>query len=274
MSTPDTQTSSTLFVRLWKKFRKWHLYPYIAYEAVAFVGRNKSDWRFMNYGFEPLDGVRPELGPEYQTERCSVQMYHFVASGGDLRDKDVLEIGSGRGGGTDFMHRHFKARSTTGLDLAPTAIAFSRKTFQAPGLSYQTGDACNLPFSESSFDVVVNVESSHLYPDPDRFVAEVYRVLRTGGVFLYADVLPEHLYVSVRARLESTGFTVQEERNISPEVLNSLETDGGRRRDLVLKWAPWPLKSFALMFAGVPGSYSHECIRSGKSRFFRFIAKK
>jgi hypothetical protein len=36
---------------------------------------------------------------------------------------------------------------------------------------------------------VINIESSHSYPNVAAFYAGVYRVLRAGGVFLYADTV-------------------------------------------------------------------------------------
>jgi ubiquinone/menaquinone biosynthesis C-methylase UbiE len=56
-------------------------------------------------------------------------------------------------------------------------------------MDFVHGDAQSLPFADESFDVVINIEASHGYPDFPRFLAEVARVLRPGGRFLYADVL-------------------------------------------------------------------------------------
>ena len=56
-----------------------------------------------------------------------------------------------------------------------------------PGLTFVQGDAQKLPFSAQSLDAVINVEASHCYPNFPGFLAEVARVLRPGGHFLYAD---------------------------------------------------------------------------------------
>jgi len=265
----------TWFDRGWKRFRKWKHYPYVTYEAIAFVGRKQRAWRFMNYGFEALEG-RGDLKfePGDEAERYSAQLYHFVGQGADLEGKDVLEIGSGRGGGASLLCRHFKTKSMTGMDLSPQQVKFCQQVFTVPGLSYVVGDAMNLPFPLDKFDVVLNVESAHLYPDPDLFIREVFRVLRPGGTFLYADVLPTHLYTGVRERLEKAGFKFKEARDISAEVLRGLDLDSPRRSKLVEAWTPFFLKSFGGMFAVVSGSYPHEKLRTGKSIFFRIIATK
>jgi ubiquinone/menaquinone biosynthesis C-methylase UbiE len=44
------------------------------------------------------------------------------------------------------------------------------------------GDAQNLPFPDQSFDAVINVEASHIYPEFERFVGEVARVLPPEGI--------------------------------------------------------------------------------------------
>ena len=46
----------------------------------------------------------------------------------------------------------------------------------------------SMPFPVSSFDAVVNIESSHCYESMDAFLAEVCRVLRPGGRFFFADL--------------------------------------------------------------------------------------
>jgi hypothetical protein len=61
----------------------------------------KDDWRFMNYGYAPLEDP-PDmipLEPADATDRYCIQLYHHVASAIDLSGLEVLEIGSGRGGG-------------------------------------------------------------------------------------------------------------------------------------------------------------------------------
>merc|ERR1719460_1375102 len=74
-----------------------------------------------------------------------------------------------------------------GVDLNALQVASATKRSGSSGpcpLSFVQGDAENLPFPDASFDIVVNVESSHTYPHFDRFVAEVRRVLRPNGRFV------------------------------------------------------------------------------------------
>ena len=85
------------------------------------------------------------------------------------------------------------------------------------------GDAESLPFADESFDAVINVEASHAYPRLSRFLAEVVRVLRPGGHFLYADFRGRSEFPGWEAALADTQLRQVSERVINPEVLRGLE---------------------------------------------------
>jgi SAM-dependent methyltransferase len=148
--------------------------------------------RLMNYGYvDESPGAQPiPLDPADEPDRCCLQLYHHVASAVDLRGRDVLEVGSGRGGGAAYLHRSFAPRSTTGVDFSDRAVAFCRDAHRHPGLDFVHGDAEALPFEDARFDAAINVESSHCYGDMGRFLAEVHRVLRPGGHLLWTDFRP------------------------------------------------------------------------------------
>ena len=145
------------------------------------------DWLFLNYGYEEDPPMALPLAASDEPHRFFIQLYHRTATQVDLSGKRVLEVSCGHGGGSSYLTRTLKPASYTGLDLNPAGIEFCKTRHHLPGLEFVHGDAQNLPFPDDSFDAVVNVEASHLYPDVPRFLAEVARVLRPGGHFLYAD---------------------------------------------------------------------------------------
>lgn len=62
----------------------------------------------------------------------------------------------------------------------------------ATNVDFRVADAEDLPFAANSFDLVACRIAAHHFPHPARFVAEVVRVLRPGGLFLLQDqVTPE-----------------------------------------------------------------------------------
>ena len=149
------------------------------------------DWTFMNYGFAPPDGATLALDPADESDRYCIQLYHRVASAADLAGREVLEVGSGRGGGASYIARNLRPAKITGADFSPQAVALCQKRHATvANLAFTVGDAEQLPFPAASFDAVVNVESSHCYGHIERFFAEAARVLRPGGHFLYTDFRP------------------------------------------------------------------------------------
>ena len=149
--------------------------PGVHKALIGRVYRRMSAWdtaaamTFMNYGYAAPDVAAPDVAIAEGPEHHCASLYARVAGAVDLRDRDVLEVGSGRGGAA-YVHRRLGARSVVGLDLAERAVAFCAAHHRAPGLTFLVGDAEALPFRAAAFDAVVNVESSHCYPDFGRFL--------------------------------------------------------------------------------------------------------
>jgi SAM-dependent methyltransferase len=99
--------------------------------------------------------------------------------------------------------------------------------------------------------VVINVESSHCYPHIDRFFAEVVRVLKPGGHFLYADFREAKAEAAWRQQLLQTGLRWLTEADITGQVVTALELDDARKGGLISQKIPkflhMPFNEFAAM---------------------------
>ena len=181
---------------------------------------------FMNYGYADLE---PEarllsLQPSDEKYRYCIQLYHHVVQGVDITNKDVLEVGSGRGGGAAYIAKKFAPASMIGLDFAQNAIDFC-KSYHASvkNLLFFHGDAEDMPFEENSFDIVVNVESSHSYGTSERFFQEVHRVLRPKGYFLITDFRDKKDIARWYEEVRNSGLTILQEEEITPNIVRALE---------------------------------------------------
>jgi len=246
------------------------------YDQMSRLDRD-ADMIFMNYGWASLDPADQSLTlqPEDEPNRYCIQLYHQVASAVDLHGQDVLEVGSGRGGGSSYIARYLGPRSMTGLDFSPKAIEFCQRHYDVPGLHFVRGSAEDLDFADESFDAVVNVESSHCYPSMERFLAGVHRVLKPGGHFLYTDHRRRERVDLLRQQLEESALTLLHEEDIGANVVRALELDNARKQALIHSKVPRPLRGFFNEFAGMEGTNtSYARLSSGASRYLRFVLRK
>ncbi|WP_082946027.1 phthiotriol/phenolphthiotriol dimycocerosates methyltransferase [Mycobacterium sp. E1747] len=183
------------------------------------------DQLFLSWGYEEDPPMALPLAQADEADRYFIQLYHRVASQTDLTGKRVLEASCGHGGGASYLVRTLGPAAYTGLDLNSAGIDFCRRRHQLPGLDFVQGDAQELPFVDRSFDAVVNVEASHGYADIARFLAEVARVLRPGGHFLYADVRRGQDVVKWERELADAPMRLLSQRTINEQVARGVKNN-------------------------------------------------
>ncbi len=246
------------------------------YEYLSRIDR-RGELLLLNYGYhdptyekQPLELASPLRGHRYQ-----VQLYDHIARAVPWAGVDALEVGSGRGGGASYLAGHFAPRSFVGLDLAREATEFCRQYYSIPGLSFRNGNAEELPFANERFDIVLNVESALDYPRVERFFAEVVRVLRPGGYFLYADIRYWEEMGIWRRQLSEQGLEPVSEEDITPQVRRALDLDYERKIRLVASHVPWLLRGHAEDFVGLTGAglYRDEP-RNGTRVYLNFVFRK
>jgi ubiquinone/menaquinone biosynthesis C-methylase UbiE len=100
----------------------------------------------------------------------------------------ALEIGAGTGYFSLHMLKAGIVGAVTATDISPGMIAALEKNAAAQGLTVETrvADAERLPFDDASFDLVLGHAVLHHIPDLERAFSEFHRVLRPGGVLLFA----------------------------------------------------------------------------------------
>lgn len=234
------------------------------------------DWHFLSYGYVSLDGAPAPLTLDEADEanRAFVQLYHHVVESAGLAGKDVLEVSSGRGGGTAFLAKYMGPRFVTGLDRAERAVAYSGRKHRRPNLAYCAGDAEELPFADGSFDVVVNVESSHCYGSMVGFLREVRRVLRPGGAFVWADVRNAVDVPATDESFHEAELSPWRMEDITANVLASLDQTNEVKMQAVRRYCPRYLVSLMLEFAGVPGSTIYGELTRRDKRYLHYACRR
>ena len=243
------------------------------FETLAAMTRTADSWTFMNYGYA-CDGTPAFLERKDEAERYCAQLYHQAVEALDLRDKDILEISCGRGGGTSYLKRYFDARAVTGLDLSKNQIDFCRRVHRTPGLRFVQGSAEAVPLADAAFDVIVNIEASCLYRDTAQFFSEVYRLLRPGGCFVYADIHRSRDLDRLHTELSASGLKQRTCRDITRNVTRALELDSDQRLAGIRRYAPAPLRFLIRSFAGTRGTRIPNGLADGSMVYLSFVLER
>ena len=236
----------------------------------------KININLMNYGYvnQDMNAKKLELDNCDEKERYCIQLYHHVASAISLIGLNVLEVGCGRGGGASYVKRYLKPRSLTGIDFSQNNINFCRQKHQLPSLNFELGDAEALQLADNSFDTVINVESSHCYQQSEKFFAEVHRVLRDDGYFLFTDFRPKEAVEATQKQLQKAGFALVKEENITANVCASMALENQRKIDIINAQVPKIFRGLAGYFAAAKGTPMYEGLKSRELEYLYYVLKK
>ncbi len=115
----------------------------------------------------------------------------LLRMGGAMRGGAALEIGCGRGVGTEIVLDVFGADTVDAFDLDPRMVTRARERLRRRGARARLwiGDATAIPAPSGRYDAVFDFGIVHHVPDWRRALAEVHRVLRPGGTFYAEEVL-------------------------------------------------------------------------------------
>lgn len=104
------------------------------------------------------------------------------------RDACLLDVGCGTGSVVARLLRKGLVGSGTGVDLLAERIEIARASH--PGIAFEVADATQLPFDDASFDAVLAMTVFSSVPLAARHLlaAEIARVVRPGGVFVWYDM--------------------------------------------------------------------------------------
>ena len=148
----------------------------------------------------------------YMTRR---QLLPWLLSGTNLGDQ-LLEIGAGYGAATAYLQTRVSRVSSLEYDHKST-LKLKAQMNGAHGAVVR-GDAARLPFTSQTFSSAIAILVLHHIKSAalqDRVFAEVFRVLRPGGVFLAFEIADN--WIHRVAHMRST-FTPVAPASVSPRL--------------------------------------------------------
>ncbi|HEU5269210.1 MAG TPA: methyltransferase domain-containing protein [Jatrophihabitans sp.] len=127
----------------------------------------------------------------------------LATDAGITAESYVLDVGCGCGNFLLYLAEHHGCRGE-GLDLSIERVKFAREqlTGERAGLDirFTHGSATKMPYPDGTFSHVVSQDALFLVPDKPRSHAEMFRVLRPGGIVAFSDFLQPTQQIGERAR--------------------------------------------------------------------------
>ena len=172
--------------------------------------------------------------------RALVQWYYESALmerlGGRVEGGLVLEIGCGRGVGTEIIFERFRAREVHAFDLDSDMVKQARRRlsrYSPERLHLFAGDVARIEADDASYDAVFDFGIIHHVPDWRRAVAEVARVLKPGGRFFFEEVTSHALN---RWTYRTFLKHPTEDRFSADEFIRELHRQGITVEDNLIEW--------------------------------------
>jgi ubiquinone/menaquinone biosynthesis C-methylase UbiE len=145
------------------------------------------------------------------------------------RGARILEIGCGRGAGSSIIKKTFHPAFLHAMDLDIQMIMMAEEYLtseERAGISFYVGDAIRLPYHDRDLDAVFGFGVLHHIEDWQAALAEIVRVLKPGGIFIF-----EELYPSLYQNCFTKHFLLHptENRFLSQDLKRAM-----KKSDLVL----------------------------------------
>ncbi|MBI2021324.1 class I SAM-dependent methyltransferase [Candidatus Daviesbacteria bacterium] len=143
-----------------------------------------------------------------------IQRYQF--SKPFIKNKKVLDLGCGTGYGS-FELINLGAKQVYAVDIDKQAISFAKRHFQAKNLFFQQASATSLLFPDQSFEIVVSFEVIEHIKDYQSYLKEVFRVLKSQGIFIFSTPNKEQ-YRKGTSAYHFKEFSAQELKKLLPKA--------------------------------------------------------
>jgi SAM-dependent methyltransferase len=162
-------------------------------------GVEKAFGRHVHWGYW-ADPARAICDDDDYAAAADQLTLELCAAAGIASSERVLDAGCGFGGTVALLNERFERMDLKGLNIDARQLDRARSLVVARdgnAVGFDRGDACRLPYPDSSFDRILAVECIFHFASREQFFREALRTLRPGGTLTLTDFLPARLSLPI-----------------------------------------------------------------------------
>ena len=169
--------------------------------------------------------LRTETWTVHVLERALQDLERLMPAGQPRSFGVVADVGCGFGRSLGKLHQRFAPQRLIGMDIDPEMLRESAKEVAALNLKAEfiCCSSSNIKLEDNSVDLLFCHQTFHHLIDQERAIAEFYRVLKPGGVLLFAESTRRYIHSWVIRLLFRHPMDVQK---TAPEYLAMVRAAG------------------------------------------------
>ncbi len=139
----------------------------------------------------------------------------------------IVDVGCGCGRSFEILNEVFQPHKMIGLDIDANMLEISRNRTRDAGLgvSFHQCSCSSIPLSDQSVDIVFCHQTFHHFVEQEKSVSEFFRILRPGGVLLFAESTRAYIHSWIIRLLFRHPMEVQKSAEEYIELIRSAGFD-------------------------------------------------
>jgi ubiquinone/menaquinone biosynthesis C-methylase UbiE len=169
--------------------------------------------------------LRTETWTVHVLERALVDLQRLMPAGQPRSFPVVADVGCGYGRSLGKLHQRFAPQRLIGMDIDPEMVRAAAAEVAALNIDAEfiCCSSSNITLADNSVDLLFCHQTFHHLIDQERAVAEFYRVLKPGGVLLFAESTKRYIHSWIIRLLFRHPMNVQK---TAPEYLAMVRSVG------------------------------------------------
>ncbi len=192
---------------------------------------------FFNLGYVPTKSAPPRSKiklSDFVINKNAISLVLEVIADANLNNKNIIDMGCGRGGTLSVVEDYFNPRKIIGIDISQSSINYLKNSYKQNSLEFICGEATNIKIEDNWADIVIMIELMNSNPYILKVYSEIARVLKPGGELLHSGIFPNEYYEEIIQGI-AKDFDIWRNSDITGNVLLSCKNDASSRHNALTK---------------------------------------